>query len=134
MILVGLLENKIELDYYINSYPSHLNTLSRESNSPFTQQTRPSIHDSSSESVKYVLNTMNFPFLLTSLPLNVITSRLCVVNLPCQLEIEISLLCIREDPLPEAFHLGMDIFHRSQPSRYFFCYLVDWVFRNDFIF
>ena len=80
MILVGLLENKIELDYYINSYPSHLNTLSRESNSPFTQQTRPSIHDSSSESVKYVLNTMNFPFLLTSLPLNVITSRLCVVN------------------------------------------------------
>ena len=106
MILVGLLENKIELDYYINSYPSHLNTLSRESNSPFTKQTRPSIHDSSSESVKYVLNTMNFPFLLTSLPLNVITSRLCVVNLPCQLEIEIPLLCIREDPLPEAFPLG----------------------------
>ena len=56
--------------------------------------------------MKYVLNTMNFPFLLTSLPLNVITSLLCVVNLPCQLEIEIPLLCIMEDPLPDAFPLG----------------------------
>ena len=56
--------------------------------------------------MKYVLNTTNLPFMLTSLPLNVVTSRLCVVNIPCQLEIEIPLLCIRENPLPEAFPLG----------------------------
>ena len=56
--------------------------------------------------MKYVLNTTNLPFLLTSLPLNFITSRPFVVNIPCQLEIEIPLLCIREAPLPDAFPLG----------------------------
>src|SRR4029078_12838422 len=58
------------------------------------------------ESVKYVLNTTNLPFLFTSLPLNEICSPLYVANMPCQLEIEIPLLCIKEIPLPEAFPFG----------------------------
>ena len=49
---------------------------------------------------------MNLLFLFISLPLNVICCPSYVVNVPCQFEIEIPLLCIKEVPLPDPFPLG----------------------------
>jgi len=49
---------------------------------------------------------MNLLFLFISLPLNVICSPSYVVNVPCQFEIEIPLLCIKEVPPPDPFPLG----------------------------
>ena len=94
-------------------------------------------NDTQCVSSKYVLNTTNLSFLFISLPslkCNLLSTR--VVNMPCQFEIEIPLLCIKDMPRHLCFSIWKWIyaFDYACPATFSFYCLCNCIFRKDFTF